>query len=726
MTSSYRAALIAWMLLALSLAAPLALAADELAALEPSPEQVLTAERIMSKLTKSHYVQKRVEDLSSEALFDAYLKAIDPSRLFLLASDIEQFHPWRGGLDEALLAGDLEPAFSMFNRLRERRLAELDALVDGLDGRLDALSFDGDETLLLDRSEAPWPADAAEAAHLLGLRFKNEVLGLRLAEREPDKIRDVLERRYTGQRRRLGQVDAGDVFRVWMNVVTHNFDPHTEFFPPRDAENFDIRMSLSLEGIGAMLGSEGEYCKVERIVPGGPAEQDGRLKAADRIVAVGQGASGDSVDVVGWRNDEIVELIRGPKDTVVRLSVLPAGQGDGAALRVIDITRDEVRLEEQAATSEVIELVRDDGPWRVGVIHLPTFYIDFEAARAGDPEYRSATRDVAALVRELADDDVDGIVMDLRGNGGGSLFEAQELTGLFLGKGPVVQIRGVDQRVDVAPAPPESPLWSGPMGVLVDRLSASASEIFSAAVQDTKRGLVLGSRTFGKGSVQALVPFEDGQLKLTQAMFYRLSGGSTQHMGVLPDVLFPSLYNEDEIGESALDGALPWESIPPAKFKPKKTHDFAAMGHELTERHQQRLQEEPELVAVVERLELSQELRARESISLNEHARKLDSDATDARLLAIENRRRAALELEPLASLDELNADETADEAGVETAEGASASGDDSSTEDALQLPDHAPDLAEADPFAREAAQVLVDFIQLRNKVRGVQRPVMR
>jgi carboxyl-terminal processing protease len=690
--SSTRLLRLAPVLLAL-FAVPVA-AADEVLPLEPSIEQSRTTGRILSRLVRNHYVQQDIDDARSEALFDAYLGSLDPARLFLLAADVQEFERWRTALDDALFEGDLEPAYAIFNRLRERRLDRIDELLAGLEGRLEAQSFDGDDAILLDRSEAPWPQDETEAAALFEQRFKNEVLGLRLAGRDAEAIGDVLRRRYEDQRRRLAQVDGGDVFRVWMNVVTQSYDPHTEYFPPRDAENFDIRMSLSLEGIGALLGSEGEYCRVERIIPGGPADQDGRLKAADRIAGVAQGEQGEMIDVVGWRNDEIVELIRGPKDTVVRLSVLPAGQGDAAKPREIDITRDEVKLEEQSATAEVVEIAGDGGAKRIGVIDLPAFYIDFEAARAGDPDYKSATRDVAKLVEELSEDGVDGIVLDLRGNGGGSLIEAQELTGLFLGSGPVVQVRGANRRVEVAPAPPGRPLWNGPLGVLVDRISASASEIFAAAVQDTNRGVVMGSRTFGKGTVQGLAPFEDGQLKVTTAMFYRLSGSSTQHQGVVPDVTFPGVYDEEDIGESALDGALPWASIPPARYKLKKAHDIEAMSKALQSQHEARLNDEPELAAVAEQLALRQDLRGRETLSLNESEREADNEATDARLLAIENRRREALGEQPLVSLDDLENEE--------------------------RLAD------EVDPFAREAAQVVVDFIALRNALRDAARPVLR
>ena len=679
-------------LLALVLAALPAAAADDLAPLEPSKDQAVISGRILNRLSRGHYRQQAFDDAFSEHLFERYLEALDPGRLFLLAGDVAEFKAWEHELDDALLDGDLEPVYAIFNRNRERRLERLDTLLAALDERLDGLSFDGDQELEIDRSKAPWPADQAQAEALWQLRFENDVLGLRLADRDTDQIRDALRRRYENQRHRLAQVDADDVFRIWMNVVTQSYDPHTEFFPPRDAENFDIAMSLSLEGIGALLGSDGEYCKVERIIPGGPADRDGRLQPADRIIGVAQGTehdAGELVDVVGWRNDEIVELIRGPKDTTVCLQVLPAEQGDAATPRVIEILRDKVKLEEQSARSRVVEIVREDGPWRVGVIDLPTFYIDFEAARSGDPDYKSATRDVAKLVEELQTEGVQGLVMDLRGNGGGSLREAQELTGLFLGGGPVVQIRGGDGRVELAGAPNGPPLWDGPLVVLVDRLSASASEIFAAAVQDTGRGVIVGSNTFGKGTVQGLVPLEDGQLKITQAMFYRLSGDSTQGQGVAPDVRFPSLYDADEIGESSLPDTLPWERIPAAHVK--KAGAPSTLAGRLQSLHESREAGDPELTALNEQLAYGNSMRARETVSLNEAQRRAEADAIDARLLEIENAKRLALGEEPVASLDQVERDRDA-----------------------------------IDPYAREAAQVLVDFVLARDELRLARRPQLR
>lgn len=668
-------------------------AAGELPGLVPTAEQSATAAQILKRLERSHYTRAPLDDARAAAILAAWLDDLDPARLFLLAADVAEFAPLASTLDDQLEAGDLAPAFALFARSRERRIARLDELLADLEAQLAAARFDGEDKLALDRSDAPWPADEAQARALWLDRFRSDVLSLRLAGRDEAAIAETLRRRYEGQRRNLERLEGRDVFRSLMGAVAGSWDPHSEYFPPHDAENFDIQMSLSLEGIGALLGSEGEYTRIERIVPAGPAEKDGRLQPADRIVAVGQGSDGELVDVVGWRSDEVVGLIRGAKGTTVRLAVLPAGQGDAATPTVVDLVRDTVRLEEQAATQHVAEIVRDGRAQRIGVIALPTFYADFDAARRGEADFKSATRDVARLVTELAAEGVAGLVVDLRGNGGGALSEAQELTGLFLGGGPVVQIRGADGRVEVAGVPPAKPLWDGPLAVLVDRLSASASEIFAAAVQDTGRGVVVGSRTFGKGTVQALVPIDAGQLKLTQAVFYRLAGGSTQHEGVLPDVLLPALFDEDLIGESALPAALPWESIPPAPHKQNQA--VAELAPALQQRHEERRASDPEILALVEQLALQEEWERRglrDVVSLNEAARRAQDADMEAALLAIENRRREALGLTPITDIDERERRD--------------------------------PD--ELDPFAREAAELLLDFSELRETWRLSRRAQVR
>lgn len=671
------------LLAALVWLAPAGLATDDEAwrALEGDEDQALIADRILLTLDRQHYGDLRLDDELSDKLFDRYLRWLDPSRLFLLASDVARFEDQRLELDDALRAGDLQIAYDLFNLLQERRAARLQWLLDRIEAGLESLDLTDDEVLELDREEAPWPADAAAADDLWRRRLENAVVGLRLADQELDEIAETLTRRYADQLRRVQQLTGQDVFRTFMNAVVQGYDPHTEYYPPLQAENFDISMSLSFEGIGALLGSDGEYCRIERLIPGGPAEGSGELQATDRIVWVAQGDDGERVDVVGWRNDDIVELIRGEKGSTVRLGILGANQSDVSAAKQVKLVRDQVKLEEQAARSKTVEVEADGGAYTVGVIELPAFYMDFDAARAGDPDFKSATRDVARLVGELTEQGVDGLVLDLRNNGGGSLIEAQELTRLFLGGGPVVQIRDARDRVEVLGVRPEPPAYTGPLAVLVNRLSASASEIFAAAVQDTGRGLVLGNRTFGKGTVQQLTPLGDGQLKLTQAKFYRISGGSTQHRGVKPDVRFPEVFDPDEIGESSLEGALPWDRI--AGVPHPRDDQVASLADDLQAVHEARLESDPELRHLVERIAQSQALADDTSVPLSLEARRARNERLEAQSLAIENRLRAAQGKPEVASFDELD---ELDEPGFD---------------DALDV----------DPLGQEAARVLVDFL---------------
>jgi carboxyl-terminal processing protease len=651
--------------------------------LEASPEQSAITEEIVEQLRRTHYVRGiKIDDALSSSMLDRYLGWLDPSRLFFLAGDVAGFEYYRKRLDDALRAGDLSPAYEIFNRLQQRRRERMTFLSQAVDDELDGLRFDQGETLEIDRADAAWPADLEAADELWRKRFKNEVLSLRLADREPSELAEILKSRYANQMRRIDQATSDDVFRIFVNAFTRSYDPHTEYYPPLDAENFDITMKLSFEGIGALLGSDGEYCRVERIIPGGPAEASGQLKATDRIIGVGQGTDGEMVDVIGWRNDEIVELIRGPKDTTVRLLVLGANQSDISAAAELPLLRDKIKLEEQAARSKTVEIEQDGGSFTIGVIELPAFYMDFDAARRGDPEFKSATRDVARLVAELERQGIDGLVMDLRNNGGGSLLEAEELTSMFVGATPVVQIKGARNNIDVIRSSALAPVYSGPLAVLVNRLSASASEIFAAAVQDTGRGVIVGERSFGKGTVQGLMALDNsGQLKVTQAKFYRISGGSTQHRGVRPDVKLPRTYDHEEIGESALEEALAWDRIPGIGHLRQSV--VSELEDTLQALHEKRLATDAELTYLMRRLELYDELANDTVVSLDEQTRGAEREQIDARYLEIENERRAWLGKDLLESLDDWEA----------------------------------PDIdrtVHVDTLGREAANVLVDFIRLQ------------
>jgi carboxyl-terminal processing protease len=548
--------------------------------LEPEMDQRYASNIATRFLTNYHYKRTRLDDELSSQIFDHYLELLDPNRIYFLASDVEMFERYRTGMDDALRHSDLMSAYEIFNvyvdRVRQRVEYARNRVAQPFD-------FTIDEYYQYDREGEPWSRDMAELDELWRKRVKNDYLRLKLTDKEEDAIVETLTERYTNLERRINELDNEDVFQFFMNAFAQSIEPHTAYLSPRNSENFEISMKLSLEGIGALLGRENEYTLISRVVPGGPADQDGRLKAGDRIVSVGQGDDGKLVDVIGWRIDDVVDLIRGPKDTVVRLEVLPEDVSLSGPTQVVDIVRNEVKLEEQAAQSEIIEVptgevVGDqEEVVKIGVIDLPVFYLDFNGRAQNLPDYRSSTRDVKRLIGELKEEGVKGIVVDLRNNGGGSLLEATTLTGLFIDKGPVVQVRNSSGRISLEEDLDAGMAWDGPLAVLVNRYSASASEIFAAAIQDYGRGVVIGEPTFGKGTVQSLLDLDDyapsdkpgmGQLKITMAQFFRVNGGSTQNRGVVPDIRFPSAGDPQEYGERSLDNALPWTSIDAARYDP--------------------------------------------------------------------------------------------------------------------------------------------------------------
>ncbi len=544
--------------------------------IEPEMEHRYASNIATRFLTNYHYKRTRLDDELSSQIFDAYLDLLDPSRIYFLAADIESFEHYRSGLDDSLRHSDLLPAYEIFNIYVDRVQQRVDYARERVKQPFD---FTVDEYYQYDREDEPWASTTAELDELWRQRVKNEYLRLLLTDKEREAIVETLTERYDNLERRINELNTEDVFQFYMNAFATSIEPHTAYLSARTSENFEISMSLSLEGIGALLGRENEYTLISSVVPGGPADKDGRLKAGDRITAVGQGRDGKLVDVIGWRVDDVVDLIRGPKDTVVRLEVLPDDVSVSGPSSIIDIVRNEVKLEEQAARSEVIEIpvAGSDGEvMKVGVIDLPVFYMDFSGRAQNKPDYRSSTRDVRNLIGELEEQGVAGIVIDLRNNGGGSLLEATTLTGLFIDTGPVVQVRNSSGRISLEEDVDPGMAWEGPLAVLVNRYSASASEIFAAAIQDYGRGVIIGEPTFGKGTVQSLLDLDDygsadrpgmGQLKITMAQFFRVNGGSTQNLGVEPDIRFPSFGDPQEYGESSLTNALPWTSIDPARYE---------------------------------------------------------------------------------------------------------------------------------------------------------------
>jgi len=596
-------------LLLVSLPALAAVDANTSLVLKPSIDQRYATNLATKFLTNWHYKDTRLDDELSSKIFDGYLKLLDPNRVYFLATDIEVFERYRSGLDDALRHSDLLPAYEIFNvyvdRVRQRANYSRSRVQQPFD-------FTIDEYYPFDREDARWAHNTQELDDLWRLRVKNDYLRLKLTDKEDAAIVETLTERYDNLERRINELNTEDVFQFFMNAFAQSIEPHTAYLSPRTSANFEISMKLSLEGIGALLGRENEYTTISRVVAGGPAAQDGRLKAGDRITAVGQGREGKMVDVIGWRVDDVVDLIRGPKDTVVRLEVLPEDVSISGPTSVIDIVRNEVKLEEQAAKSQIIELPingsvgsseggSEDEVVKIGVIDLPVFYLDFNGRAQNRPDYRSSTRDVRKLIAELEEQDVQGIVVDLRNNGGGSLLEATTLTGLFIDKGPVVQVRNSSGRISLEEDVDPGMAWDGPLAVLVNRYSASASEIFAAAIQDYGRGLVVGEPTFGKGTVQSLLDLDDyapsdtpgmGQLKITMAQFFRVNGGSTQNRGVVPDIRFPSAGDPDEYGERSYDNALPWTSIDPARFDP--SGDQVRMVVVANNRYQDRIGENQE------------------------------------------------------------------------------------------------------------------------------------
>ena len=672
-------------------------------ALAPTPAQSDTLKEIIDVIEDRHYASRRYDDGLSAQHFSAYLDALDPQRMFFEADDIAAFSQWQLTLDNAGRAGDLAPAFTIFNNFHDELKERLTEILKTLPQTLEGFDYEVEEYLEIDRSAMPWAKDNAELDERWRKRLKNQALSLLLAEKAPAEIPETLERRYQSQLKRLAQYNAQDVFQIYANTLAEQYDPHTNYFSPRRAENFDINMSLSFEGIGAILQIDDEYAKVTRLVPAGPADKQGGLRPSDLIMGVGQGEAGPIEDVIGWRLDEIVDLIRGPRDTTVRLEVIP-DKGKTDQRRVVPIRRNEVKLEEQAAQKEIIEFTdEDDQTHRVGVIDIPAFYIDFEAYRQGDKLYRSTTRDVKKLVDELVADGVEGIVIDLRDNGGGSLQEANQLTGLFIEYGPTVQIRSAESRVWRDGKRRRSQYYEGPLAVMINRLSASASEIFAGAIQDYGRGIIVGEQSFGKGTVQSLVPLQEGQLKITESKFYRVSGGSTQHRGVVPDIDYPSLFDPEKIGESALDNALAWDQIAPTRFN--RYNNYDTMIPTLASLHNARAANDPDYQFLQDQVELAQDARAISALPLQQSGRIAMRDEQEALALAIENKRRLSKGLEPLATLD------TDDDAAADTPIA-------SNEETALphDAPAEAGDDEEATPdvLLLETGKILVDAVSLR------------
>jgi carboxyl-terminal processing protease len=675
--------------------------------IESTDTQHETMIEMIDQLEQRHYAKHRYDDDLSSQHLDSYIDSLDRAKMFFTAADLAEFEKYRTAMDEQLHEGNLEAGYVIFNRFQQRLEDRLEEVIETLPEQVAAMDFTVDETFPIELDEWGWAETPEQLNDRWRRRVKNEVLSLKLADKEKEEIAPTLEKRYENQLKRVRQYNSQDVFQIYANALTELYDPHTNYLSPRRSENFNINMSLSLEGIGAVLQQEDEYTKVARLVAAGPADKQGELKPADKIVGVGQGEDGPIEDVIGWRLDEVVELIRGPKDSTVRLQVIPAKSKAGEEQKIVTIVRNKVKLEEQSAQKKILEVPDGEKIIKVGVIDIPAFYIDFDAMRRGDEDYKSTTRDVKRLLQELQDEGVEGIVVDLRNNGGGSLQEANELTGLFIEYGPTVQIRHSSRRVWRDGKRLKTTYYDGPLVVLINRLSASASEIFAGAIQDYSRGLIVGDRSFGKGTVQTLIPLTEGQLKITESKFYRISGDSTQHRGVVPDLEFPSIYDAEEIGESSLDHALNWDQINPVRHH--RYNDLSTVVPRVTAMYVERSAGNPDFVYLQEQVELARASGEISELPLNEVARMALRESQEQKALLIENKRRKAKGEEPLASLDE---EEEVEEDLEAVEEG-----------DADLVAEEEAEPEEPDVLLSEAGNVLVDVLLLKERAYAVHTP---
>ena len=626
-----------WILLAIATASHAAVPAPSAPPiLAPLQQQAQAAALAAQVLTRHHYKAMPLDDAMSEKIFDRYLKTLDPEKLFFIQADIDKFAAARTQLDDAIYHEDLHIPFAIFN-LFQRRVVE--RLAYAREILKQDHNFSRVETYQYERSKEPWPKSEDEARDLWRKRVKNDWLRLKLAGKDDKAIRETLAKRYGNSLARAYKSKSDDVFQVFMDAYAMSIEPHTDYLGPRASAEFDIAMRLSLVGIGAVLQERDEYTTIRELVPGGPAAQSAKLHVGDRIVGVGQGNDGPVTDVVGWRVDDVVTLIRGAKDSVVRLDILPADAGPDGQHKHIALVRNKISLEQQAAKKSIIR-VKDGAVTRqVGVIVLPTFYQDFDARRRDDKNYKSATRDVAVLLEELKKDKVDAVLIDLRNNGGGSLDEAVELTGLFTGEGPVVQERNSQGNVRIDSSHDTTRAWDGPLGVLINRASASASEIFAAAIQDYGRGVIIGEPSFGKGTVQTLVNFDQmahsdkpklGELKMTVAQFFRVNGGTTQLRGVTPDISFPTVSDTENFGESSYDNALPWTQIKAANYA--SAGNIASWLPSLQSRHTLRIASDKDFQYLLEDVARINAQRKKHVLSLNEADRRKERDLLEARL----------------------------------------------------------------------------------------------
>lgn len=606
--------------------------------LKPAQHAAKAATLAAELLSRHHYKAMQLDDALSAKIFDRYLKSLDSEKIFFVQADIDQLSVFRTKLDDAIQKEDLSAPFAIFNLFEKRAVERFTyartLLTKGFD-------FEKLESYQYARDKEPWPKTELEMRELWSKRVKNDWLRLKLAGKSEKSIVEILDKRYDNFVKRISRMKSDDAFATYMNAYTTSIEPHTSYMGPRAAENFNISMKLSLVGIGAVLTETDEYATIRELVPGGPATLSGQLNIGDRIVGVAQGDNGVMTDVMGWRLDDAVALIRGPADTVVQLDVLPADAGPDSRRKIVSLVRKAISLEEQAAKVSIRSVNDGKETRRVGVITLASFYEDVAARQKGVQNYKSAARDVARLLEGLKKDRVDSVLIDLRNNGGGSLTEAVELTGLFIGKGPVVQHRNARGVIGVESDARAIVVWDGPLGVLINRGSASASEIFAAAIQDYGRGLIIGEPSFGKGTVQSVVDLDRiaknskpqfGELKMTVAQFFRVDGGTTQLRGVTPDIVFPSAFDAESFGEASFENALPWVQIKQAAYAP--VGNLKDMFPVLLAMHDARLKKDKDFQYLREDIVESKLQRKKNLVSLNEAERRKERDTQEARQIS--------------------------------------------------------------------------------------------
>ena len=601
--------------------------------LEPEPQYLKVAPLIVKSLSSIHYKKRAIDDSLSSETLNRFIENLDPIRIYFYQSDINQFQKYRYTLDDYLLVGHVEPAYEIFDVFEQRMAERLQYVFKRLE---DPFDYTKNEYLDIDREHVPWATSKETLDDYWRKRLKNESLSLKLSGKEDNEIVTLLRKRYERAKKNIEQFQSEDIFQLFMNSLSACFDPHTSYFSPKNFDDFRIQMSQAYSGIGARLTIEDDYTVVKEIIAGGPAAKSNALHENDKIIGVGQNEHGEIVDVIGWRIDDVVQLIRGEKETVVRLEILEAGSNPGAIPDTIALIRDKIKLEDQSAKGRVIEITQDDRDFHFGVIDIPSFYSDFEGKQSGEKDYKSTTNDVKKILENFNEDHVDGVIIDLRRNGGGFLNEAITLTGLFIDTGPVVQIRSSNGKVSVESDTDPGSAYSGPLAVLVDRISASASEIFAAAIQDYSRGIILGSQTFGKGTVQNAIglnrflPNIDkklGEMKITIAKFYRIDGGSTQHVGVIPDITFPSRFNFMDFGESSEKNALLWDQIDHLNYH--RYNNLTSIIPKLTASTNLRARKDPHFIELEKSLEELEKNQDRKQISLNIDVRKKEREEED-------------------------------------------------------------------------------------------------